>query len=349
MKKKPVIIVCLAITICWLILNIGVFIIAKAADDQIFLANFSGHHVSLSDLFFVSGMLAAGWALYGLIRAWQRVVRLSAKVGVILGYIAVAVVVFVLAVGTLGHRAVTTCHEFASPDGAYRLTLAESSFLLMSHVEVYERTSTLFIKDMAYLVVDDGATPISNGHYTLDWDGNTAVIAVDANTGGVWSAARITFNGKESTAEPYQFYPNGVPLSSSDSSDITESSEPQDMEPEVIDPIIQMAEEGIIKVANSIDTSANNEISYSSKGTPQIILYSDDSVTRYIRFDRESKNGNCALYVLYEDSSASNFHSSTTKIIEMYAYEYSTGTVIVAGKQNWSDLGTEEYRNITGE
>lgn len=349
MKKKPVMIACLAITVCWLIFNISVLIISKTADDQIFLANFSGHHVSLSELFFVSGMLAAGWALYGLIKAWRHVVRTSIKVGVVLGYIAVAVAFFVLVVGTLGYRAVTTYHEFISPDGEHRLTLAESSFLLMSNVEVYERTSTFFIKDMAYLVVDDGATPISNGNYTLDWNENTAVIAVDANTGGVWSAAKITFDGKESTAEPYQFYPNGESISASDRSNIDEGLDTQDMEPEAIDPIMQLAEEGIIKVAACVDASADNEVSYSSKGTPQIVLYADDDVARYIRFDRESKNGNCTLYVLYEDAFASDAHSSTTKIIEMYAYEYSTGTVIVAGKQDWSDPGTEEYQSITGE
>ncbi len=134
------------------------------------------------------------------------------KAAVLLGYIATGVAVLILALASIGDRAVTTYHEFESPDGKYQLTLAESSFLLASSVEVYERTSPFFIRDLAYLMVDDGGTPVSNGSYTLEWNENEAVIAVDACTHGIWSAARITFSEEGSHATPYKFYSDGGEL-----------------------------------------------------------------------------------------------------------------------------------------
>lgn len=65
--------------------------------------------------------------------------RMLTKAAVLLGYIATGVAVLILALASIGDRAVTTYHEFESPDGKYQLTLAESSFLLASSVEVYER------------------------------------------------------------------------------------------------------------------------------------------------------------------------------------------------------------------
>ena len=32
-----------------------------------------------------------------------------------------------------------------------------------------------------------------------------------------------------------------------------------------------------------------------------------------------------------------------------YAYEYSTGAIVESGKTDWSDAGSEEYQNLTGE
>ncbi len=106
------------------------------------------------------------------------------------------------------------------------------------------------------------------------------------------------------------------------------------------------------------------EVCYNAKGNLYINLGScsagekgDTHQTGTYRFtlvyDRISKNDACELFVLYkehyvEDESGINLND-TTEIVDMYAVETATGKVIVADKQAWSDLGTEEYRELTGE
>ena len=37
------------------------------------------------------------------------------------------------------------------------------------------------------------------------------------------------------------------------------------------------------------------------------------------------------------------------EILEIYAYVYAGDSVISSGKTGWSDAGSEEYRDATGE
>lgn len=62
-------------------------------------------------------------------------------------------------------------------------------------------------------------------------------------------------------------------------------------------------------------------------------------------YDRISKNGSCKLFVLYRSSG----DSSNDVIVDMYAVEQETKKVIASGKRRWSDVGTKEYRKLTGE
>ena len=84
------------------------------------------------------------------------------------------------------------------------------------------------------------------------------------------------------------------------------------------------------------------------KGTPEFVISSDSEAYSYILYDRESTNGKCALYVLYQ-SATDKEGDSDPQIMEMYAYEYASGKVIMAGRRAWSDVGTDEYREATGE
>jgi hypothetical protein len=36
-------------------------------------------------------------------------------------------------------------------------------------------------------------------------------------------------------------------------------------------------------------------------------------------------------------------------LLDEYAYVYETGEVIASGKTSWSDVGTQEFRDMTGE
>lgn len=91
------------------------------------------------------------------------------------------------------------------------------------------------------------------------------------------------------------------------------------------------------------------EVCYNAKGNLYIDLgskESDDGKTYYYRlvYDRPSKNGACELFVLYRSA------GGTDEVIEdMYAVEMDSGKVVISGKKTWSDVGTEEYRELTGE
>lgn len=95
------------------------------------------------------------------------------------------------------------------------------------------------------------------------------------------------------------------------------------------------------------------KVCYNAKGNLYIDLGSkaaqefDDGKIQYYRlvYDRPSKNGACELFVLYRSSG----ESDSEVIVDMYAVESDTGRAIVSGKKTWSDVGTEEYREITGE
>lgn len=88
-----------------------------------------------------------------------------------------------------------------------------------------------------------------------------------------------------------------------------------------------------------------------AKGNQEAIIYEDDKVVRFLRFDRTSDNGKCLLYVYYEaDKYEDGSYSPTeARILDMFAYVIETGEVISSGKTTWSDVGTKEYRDATGE
>lgn len=92
------------------------------------------------------------------------------------------------------------------------------------------------------------------------------------------------------------------------------------------------------------------EVSYTAKGEAFVILSDDGETVRYLMYDRDSANGSCGLYVLYEakmqDGSSS---SADAEILDMYAFEYATGATADSGRTSWSDAGGQEYLDLTGE
>lgn len=69
-------------------------------------------------------------------------------------------------------------------------------------------------------------------------------------------------------------------------------------------------------------------------------------------YDRLSKNGKCQLFVEYKDYMETNGNESyvtTTAILEFYAVEIETGVTVAAGKTSWEEIGSKEYRALTGE
>lgn len=92
------------------------------------------------------------------------------------------------------------------------------------------------------------------------------------------------------------------------------------------------------------------EVCYNAKGNLYINLGSktaeDGKVYAYsLVYDRPSKNGACELLVLYRSVEGSDNEA----IVDMYAVETATGKVVASGRKAWSDVGTKEYREMTGE
>ena len=93
------------------------------------------------------------------------------------------------------------------------------------------------------------------------------------------------------------------------------------------------------------------EVCYNAKGNLYIDLGTktseeDGKVYSYrLVYDRPSKNGACELLVLYRSVEGSDNEA----IVDMYAVETATGKVVASGKKAWGDVGTKEYREMTGE
>ena len=93
------------------------------------------------------------------------------------------------------------------------------------------------------------------------------------------------------------------------------------------------------------------EKEYDAKANSYVVLGEDSSSIRYLMYDRDSKNGNCGLYVSYETqkNSDGSWSPSDAAILDMYAYEYSTEIIADSGKTAWADAGSKEYQALTGE
>ncbi len=83
-------------------------------------------------------------------------------------------------------------------------------------------------------------------------------------------------------------------------------------------------------------------VKYDAKGN----LYIDLGSGVTLVYDRTSKNGTCELFVLYKEDIVSG---EEKHILEMYAVEVESQQVIASGRRAWSDVGSVEYREATGE
>ncbi|MBQ5533765.1 MAG: hypothetical protein IIU07_00495 [Lachnospiraceae bacterium] len=92
------------------------------------------------------------------------------------------------------------------------------------------------------------------------------------------------------------------------------------------------------------------QTSWTTHGEPEAIVYEDDDLVRFLRYDRESDNKECLLYVYYEaEKEDGGYSPMDAHILEMYAYVKESGEVIASGRRKWEDIGSPEYREATGE
>ena len=151
-------------------------------------------------------------------------------------------------------------------------------------------------------------------------------------------------DGQEEAQEPYQ--------NTGEENSISEGDETAlDPEPETASDYREEAAKIVYDAALAAE-GFSYEVCYNAKGNLYIDLgtkVSDEDggkVYSYrLVYDRPSKNGSCELLVLYRSVEGSDNEA----IVDMYAVENATGKVVASGKKTWSDVGTKEYREMTGE
>lgn len=124
-----------------------------------------------------------------------------------------------------------------------------------------------------------------------------------------------------------------------------------------------------LKTINDINTGYSAVLAYLSSGPsgssaiseiPQIkndmeydriVLAESTSSIEYIQYDRESANGRCGLYAHFicEKGSDSTWDTSSAQMLDLYAYDRESGSVIPSGKTDWETAGSEAYAQAAGE
>lgn len=342
-----------------LLIVLGILCLALFATERI-----TGQHVltrigkmNFYDFLFVFLCLIGVGAISLLIRSWRKTARKFYKGLLVFGWVGLIGVMMVGSLIWFGNHSVTTWYEFYSPDSKHSLVVRESTFLLLSDICPYERTSPILVRKLkANLSTDDGFAAISKGAYKIFWDGDVVTLSADMNQNGMWGAVKLNMAEHGKVLKEFSNYPNGKSTlldsqGNTNKKDVLVSasydSEPEDVQQGQVN---QKVIDGLQAVAlmTRYITKGNSEITYTSRGTPKLVLSSDLNSNEYILYDRDSSNGKCALYVLYQ-SKNNGEGNSDSQILEMYAYEYSSGKVITADRHAWIDVGTDEYREATGE
>ena len=191
-----------------------------------------------------------------------------------------------------------------------------------------------------------------------DVEGYTGSISFGGRDGewpiDVEAIVRIAYdrqgNGEQGEVqEPYQS--TGGDVTAGEGDETASDQETQmDHEPEVESDYREEAAKAVYDAALA-EEGFSYEVYYNAKGNLYIDLGTKTSeengkVYSYcLVYDRPSKNGACELLVLYRSVEGSDNEA----IVDMYAVETATGKVVASGRKAWSDVGTKEYREMTGE
>lgn len=92
------------------------------------------------------------------------------------------------------------------------------------------------------------------------------------------------------------------------------------------------------------------QLQYTARGESYFLLLDSDDAVEFLQYDRDSANGLCGLYVHERCKKTDGIWSRTdAAIINIYAYEYATGTIAARGKTSWGDTAAQDYLELTGE
>ncbi|MCD7806034.1 MAG: hypothetical protein LUH19_01685 [Lachnospiraceae bacterium] len=96
----------------------------------------------------------------------------------------------------------------------------------------------------------------------------------------------------------------------------------------------------------------NFEVCYgASESSTRCVISENDDTIKYLVYDRNSQNDECGLYIYYQSQKAEDgtWSPENAVILDIYAYVHEDGTVVSSGKTAWEDIGTDAYREATGE
>ena len=169
--------------------------------------------LSLGDFFYGLLCFVVIGAIVWLSNRWRKASNRCHKGMVILGWVGIVVTVMIASLHLVVNHAVTTWHEFDSPNHKHSLVVREYTFLLLSDIQLYERTSPIMIRKLNVdLSPDDGFAPITNGAYKLSWDGDVVTLSVDLNQGGQWEEVKLNMEDHGRTLEKLIYYSNGTSI-----------------------------------------------------------------------------------------------------------------------------------------
>ncbi len=254
-----------------------------------------------------------------------------------------------------------------SPDGKYTLTMQ----MIGEPVLFGSADGRLVLKEgkekraeCRFTLADDGMS-IVPGCWQVRWY-DDRVEAIISGSEQRDEQIVIYFNGK--TEKAYLDPDTGEPLPPSEERDTEEArlemekqeQERQQKEREEFEktqqPIIKgyeavhdfIIKEGFDGAVPGVFDSGGAE---AHGGDSLYILAEDKSFIEFLQYNRESTNGKCGLYVRYKCAKErdSTWDLSSAEIIDMYAYQRSTGKVVAGGKTDWTTSGSEEYTELTGE
>lgn len=253
--------------------------------------------------------------------------------------IIVGILVYDLCVYSLNY-AISTADRSESPGGKYTLLLQSiGSPVFFSSADVR-------------LVLKEGREKISTYKFVLSDDGRSV-------RSDIWKVSwkedhvEIIISGDEQSDELIKMYYNGDTYNEQLEAHWEEILEENETVSEKVPENEQIIQDGYQVIYNQFFEQNNDSFikDYDAKGHTRIILHEDNSIVEYLVYDRQSSNGNCGLYVYYRSQKDENgsWSPMDASILEIYAYVYDTKDVISSGKTHWEDIGSDAYRNATGE
>ena len=283
----------------------------------------------------------------------HRAGHVAKTVLAIIGGIVVVLALLAVALVYELNYAVSTVDTSASPDGNYTLELqsvGEPMFFSPAGARLVLKFGRYEISRMDTQISDDGGQ-VRPASWQVSWEDSGAEVRLKGSEQND-ELVTMGFDGSVSTERATADESLGeLPDAETDSSPAptdggAASSEVAQQEAEQIDAGYKAVYDAALK-----SQGYGYQVTYNAKGDEQVILSQDSEKVVLLIYDRESANGACALFAL-ESCPVEGYGSWSIEeatLLDEYAYVYETGEVIASGKTSWSDVGTQEFRDATGE